>query len=249
MVFGVIGANGVAATNRLCEMIERKLTLLGAFRDAHHPEMIVVQATQVPSRSMYLEGRGESFVPEYVRIARMLKEQGCDKVCMCCNTAHYAIDEISAASGASFINLLDIVAKRVAATGIRRVELWVSDGARKFDIYGKAFREYAPDTEVVYPSEERQANVTKVICAVKTSARFLSEADEGNPRVVIRKLLRGAAAPVIFGCTDVRIAYKVDDALDAGIVLDSLECLSDEIVLQFMADCARSKREGVMSHV
>ena len=45
MKIGVIGGNGVAATNRLCDMIERKVTAAGAFRDAHHPEMIVWQAT------------------------------------------------------------------------------------------------------------------------------------------------------------------------------------------------------------
>ena len=57
-MIGVIGGNGVAATNRLCQLIEEIGVKDGAFRDAHHPEMIIWQATQVPSRSMYLEGRG-----------------------------------------------------------------------------------------------------------------------------------------------------------------------------------------------
>ena len=66
-MLGIIGGNGVAATNRLLELIEEKYTRNGAFRDAHHPEMIVWQATQAPSRSMYLEGKGESFISDYVR--------------------------------------------------------------------------------------------------------------------------------------------------------------------------------------
>ena len=64
-MLGVIGGNGVAATNRLCQLIEQKMTEVGAFRDVHHPEMIIWQATQAPSRSMYLEGRGESFIPDF----------------------------------------------------------------------------------------------------------------------------------------------------------------------------------------
>ena len=40
-MIGVIGGNGVAATNKLCQLIEEKLTKGGAYRDAHHPEMIV----------------------------------------------------------------------------------------------------------------------------------------------------------------------------------------------------------------
>ena len=40
-MIGVIGGNGVAATNRLCQLVEMEMTENGAFRDAHHPEMII----------------------------------------------------------------------------------------------------------------------------------------------------------------------------------------------------------------
>ena len=86
-MIGVIGGNGVAATNRLCQLVEEKITRNGAFRDAHHPEMIIWQATQAPSRSMYLEGRGPSWIEDYVEIGRKLKACGCSKLCMCCNTS------------------------------------------------------------------------------------------------------------------------------------------------------------------
>ena len=54
-MIGIIGGAGVAATNKLLELIENKLTKEGAFRDCHHPEMIIWQATQAPSRSLFLE--------------------------------------------------------------------------------------------------------------------------------------------------------------------------------------------------
>ena len=117
MKVGVIGGNGVAATNRLCDMVERKITKDGAFRDAHHPEMIVWQATQAPSRSMFLEGRGADWRPNYIRIAKALKGLGCDIGCICCNTAHYAVGEIEAESGLKFINLLEEVALRTKRLG------------------------------------------------------------------------------------------------------------------------------------
>ena len=40
-MIGVIGGNGVAATNKLSQIIEERLTQGGAFRDAHHPEMLI----------------------------------------------------------------------------------------------------------------------------------------------------------------------------------------------------------------
>ena len=94
MKIGVIGGNGVGATNRLVHLIERKRIAAGAFRDQHHPELVVFYKTQSPSRSMYLEGRGPSFIEGYIEDAKELKRLGCGAGCICCNTAHYAIDRI-----------------------------------------------------------------------------------------------------------------------------------------------------------
>lgn len=231
MKIGVIGGNGVAATNRLCDMVERKATAAGAFRDAHHPEMIIWQATSVPSRSMFLEGRGPDWRPDYIRIAKSLKSLGCDVGCMCCNTAHYAVDEIEQESGLKFINLLEEVAKRCRESGKRRFELFCSDGARKFDIYGKAFANVFPEAEIVYPPEVRQKLVTKVICDVKNKARFLPRNDEGSPAKLLERLVGESEVPVILGCTDLRVVFGPEEPLPASVVVDSLEALADAIVL------------------
>lgn len=116
-MIGVIGGNGVAATNKLLQLIEEKCTRNGAFRDCHHPEMIIWQATQAPSRSMYLEGRGESFLDDYIRIGKSMKSCGCDTLCMCCNTAHYFIPQLEESIDISFINILTEVAKTVKTIG------------------------------------------------------------------------------------------------------------------------------------
>ena len=225
MKIGVIGGNGVAATNRLCDIIERKRTAAGAYRDAHHPEMIVWQATSVPSRSMFLEGRGPDWRPDYIRIARQLKALGCDFGCMCCNTAHYAIKDVEEGSGLKFINLLEEVAMVVKASGFSKVEMFCSDGARKFDIYGAVFKRICPEVELVYPSESDQALVTKVICGVKTKDRFAFE-----PANLLCALVEKSDAPVVLGCTDLRVAFSQEDILPEKVVVDSLECLANSIV-------------------
>ena len=225
MKIGVIGGNGVAATNRLCDMIERKVTAAGAFRDAHHPEMIVWQATSVPSRSMFLEGRGQDWRPDYIRIAKSLKGLGCGIGCMCCNTAHYAVDEIAEKSGLRFINLLEEVANRVKVIGLEKIVMFCSDGARKFDIYGAAFKRICPKVELIYPSETDQALVTKAICGVKTKDRFACA-----PSTLLQELIARAEAPVVLGCTDLRVAFPQESKLSEKVVVDSLECLADSVV-------------------
>lgn len=76
-MIGVIGGTGVAATNKLLQLVEERKTKSGSFRDAHHPEMIIWQATQVLCRSMYLEGKGPSWIEGYIEIGKKLKDCGC----------------------------------------------------------------------------------------------------------------------------------------------------------------------------
>lgn len=227
-IIGVIGGAGVAATNKLLELIEIKVTKGGAFRDCHHPEMIIYQATQVPSRSMFLEGRGESFVSGYVDVAKKLKNAGATKCCMCCNTAHYLIDEIQEKSNIEFINLIKEVVLRAKSSGKTKFAIVASQGAINGKVYEKYFSEYFPQAELIYPDESLQKLVTKGICNVKNTSRFLDKNHQDNPNFIFEtvknKLIVQGAQCVIMGCTDIRVAYSNDD------VIDSLEVLADSIL-------------------
>ena len=144
---------------------------------------------------------------------------------MCCNTAHYAVDEIAEQSGLKFINLLEGVATKVAHLGHGKVMMFCSDGARKFDIYGDVFRRVCPEIELVYPTEPDQQSVTEVICGVKTKTRF-----EAKPKRMLLDLIARQEIPIVLGCTDLRVAFDVGETLPNFVVVDSLETLADEIV-------------------
>jgi len=231
-MIGVIGGNGVAATNRLCALVEEKLTKAGAFRDAHHPEMIIWQATQVPSRSMYLEGRGESFIPGYVEVGRKLKVCGCTELCMCCNTAHYALDELQEQIGLPFINLLEEVAKEANQKGAKRIGMMCSDGLRKFKLYDKWFEKVNPEMKLVYPDDEMQKLVTKGICNAKNISRF-DPNNEEYPEKLFSKvcdyLITQNVDCIVSGCTDINNVFFPQYYKNI-LVLDSLEVLAMRIV-------------------
>jgi len=220
--FGIIGGAGVAATNKLLELIEMELTQKGAYRDCHHPEMIIWQATKAPSRSMYLEGKGESFIPGYVEIAKKLKVCGANKLAMCCNTAHYAIDEISKQADIEFINLVEQCVLRTKT--YTKVGLVASDGCLKGKVYEKYFEKYCPNTEIIYPDEDYQKLVTKGICNIKNIHRFQN--DNENPKVIFEKvqkhLSKKGAEKIIIGCTDIRVGYFDNNNIDSLEVLKEL---------------------------
>jgi aspartate racemase len=175
---GIIGGNGVAATNKLCDLIEIELTKNGAFRDFHHPELIIYQATQSPSRSMFIEGRGKSFIEDYVNIAKKLHSIGADTICMCCNTAHYAIEIIQSESGVQFINLIDEVVKTAykkftPSPVLHKIGVMATDGCIFGKVYERYFKKYFDDNAlVIYPEPDMQKEVTRGICNIKNNSRF-----------------------------------------------------------------------------
>lgn len=231
-MIGVIGGNGVAATNRLCLLIEKRITSEGAFRDSHHPEMIVWQATQVPSRSMFLEGRGESFIPGYVEIGNKLKNCGCTLLCMCCNTAHYAIKDLEEQIGLPFINLLQEVARHCNEAGYKRVGMMCSDGLRKIKLYDDYFHNENPQVEIVYPDKEMQTLVTLGICNAKNSKRDNPEEDDNPQKLfseVCDSLLRQGVDCIIGGCTDISAVFCPYKWKGIPYV-DSLTILSEALV-------------------
>lgn len=235
-MIGIIGGNGVAATNRLCSLIEEKVTKGGAFRDVQHPEMIVWYATQAPSRSMYLEGRGPSWIEDYVTIGQRLRELGCTELCMCCNTAHYAVEELQEQIGLPFMNLLDLVARRCRELGAQKVGMMCTDGLRKVGLYEERFALHAPGVHFVYPDEEMQKLVTKGICNAKDKIRFTEpEKEEFHPANCFARVCRHLVEAhgvdtIIAGCTDISNVFRSKQCRESCLYIDSLDVLADEIV-------------------
>jgi aspartate racemase len=223
MIIGVIGGAGVAATNKLCELVEHNLVEKGAFRDGHHPEIIIYQATKAPSRSMYLEGRGPSFVEDYYNIGLKLKDAGANVLCMCCNTAHYAIDELQERIGLPFINIIQETILCAKETNKHKIGLIASYGCLKGKVYEKYFELLFPAAQIIYPDPQIQEEVTRGICSIKNKNRFLEENHPDRPKTIFSKvyrhLLEKGAEIVVSGCTDIRVDFSHDNVIDSLDVL------------------------------
>lgn len=234
-MIGIIGGNGVCATNRLLSIVEETLTKNGAFRDSHHPELLIWQATKAPSRSMFLEGRGPSWIEDYVEIGKKLKVCGCTEILMCCNTAHYAIDTLENQVGIKFVNLLDLVAIKCKEAGVERIGMMCSDGLRKVALYEKRFQMYAPDIEFFYPNEEFQKLVTIGICNAKNKIRFVENTkEELHPYNCFMKVYQHLIFDknvdcVVAGCTDICNVFCIPDT-ETCKYIDSLHVLADYII-------------------
>jgi aspartate racemase len=229
IIFGIIGGAGVASTNLLLKNIEEYFTKNGYDKDFQHPEMIVFQATKSPSRSLFLEKRGPSFIPSYVEIANKLNSIGANIFAMNCNTAHFAIEEIINKTGLSFINLINEVKKEVDNYNVKNIGLIVSDGCRMGNVYEKIFTDY----NIVYPDIQNQIIVTRGIKNIKNKNRFLENQDEKSPYFMFSNvcdhLVQKNAELIILGCTDISVKFSPTFYKNIKII-DSLEVLTNVII-------------------
>ncbi len=234
-ILGIIGGAGVAATNKFNELIEIKLTKKGCFRDLHHPVIISYQATKVPSRSMFLESKGDSFIPEYISIGKKLKNAGATVLCMTCNTAHYAINEIQKQVDLPFIDIIEEVVKVAKKEGKLKIGIIASDGAIKGKVYDKYFKNIFPKAKIIYPDNENQKQTTKGIVNIKNKNRFKNKNNIERPSFIFKNVCRHlkhrGAEIIISGCTDIRVDFSPKDFIDIKII-DSLEVLSDTVLNQ-----------------
>lgn len=238
-MIGIIGGNGVAATNKLLSLVEEQLTKLGAFRDVHHPEMVIWQATNAPSRSMYLEGRGPSWIEHYITIGKQLMKCGCSEIAMCCNTAHYAIDDLEKKIGVRFINLLNLVASHCCESSATKVGIMCTDGLRKYGLYNSYFEKFSSKIKVVYPNDSMQKIVTLGICNAKNSIRYTNPADVvEHPYNCFSKvceyLLKIERVDcIVAGCTDICSVFNPYLEFPEINYVDSLCVLANYIVERY----------------
>ncbi|KAA6320477.1 Aspartate racemase [termite gut metagenome] len=231
-MIGVIGGGGVAATNKLCELLEIRLTKNGSYRDAHHPEMLIYQATKVPSRSLYLERRGDSFIDDYIVVGKKLKAIVATILCMCCNTAHYAIIQIEQHVDLPFINIIEEVLFAVKDTRATNIGLIASDGCLKGKVYEKYFESILPTAHIIYPNKYFQQEVTIGICGIKNTFRFLEKDHPNRPQNIFlnvyKHLIDNGAEIVVIGCTDIRVDFHHENTID------SLEILVNKIYQMYL---------------
>jgi len=228
---GILGGAGAAASAALVMRITDKVTHRGVRFDQDHPELVLVNATKAPSRSLWLLGRGESFLPAYVDAARRLKSAGADFAVMCCNTAHAERAEIERESGLPILDLIVRALQMANPHGSSscRVGLLCSDGARAIRLYQNAALALWGSDTIIESSSSMQLRVNEGIISVKRG--FRSDAPPGGQSpaelfaLAADELAAFGAESIILGCTEIPLAFTGADWCHLPL-LDTLDILA-----------------------
>lgn len=221
-IIGILGGMGPEAT---VELMRRIVAKTPAAVDNDHIHCVVDQNAKVPNRVDSIQGRIPSAGPVLADMARRLEAYGVDMLCMPCNTAHYYLPEIQAASTLPFIDMLDCTALRVRERfpQARKAAVLCTVGTRGTGLYEK--RLAAHGIEAVYPDPMNQEKVSAIIAAVKGGKD--PKPLQVQFQEVIDTMLAQGIPVCIAACTELSVICPAHTG-----VVDALDALVDRLVVE-----------------
>lgn len=214
---GVIGGMGPQAT---VDFFQKILDNTRVERDQDHIHAIIDNNPQIPDRTAFLLGKGESPLKSLVNSAVKLQLMGAELLAMPCNTAHYFYDEIVKYIDIPFINMIDEVAAGIRAKNpsVKRVGLLATKGVYSMGIYSRYLQKYG--IEAVIPSEEGKEVISSTIYTIK---KDLSLVDPTGINKIIEDMRTEGVDTIILGCTELPLIAdkypKGPDYIDSTAVL------------------------------
>lgn len=223
---GIIGGMGPGAT---LDLFQKIIALTPARNDQDHLHLLIDNFPQIPDRTAFLMGKGESPLPFLQQSAQRLEQMGATALCMPCNTAHYFIEELREKTDLPFISIIEATRNRLLRDfpGASRIGLLATRGTCDFGIYDRVF--IPAGLEIVPMSEEFKNQIMEVIYSIKSGC--LTEKQE-LLKQCMGQLINSRAEVLIAGCTELPIVLsQMESPLP---VVDSTLALAEEILINYV---------------
>ena len=215
---GILGGMGPEATADLFLKILRETK---AGKDQDHIPVLIDSNTRIPDRTAAILRGGADPRPEMIASAKLLSAAGAGVYVMPCNTAHYFYDDLLPYVKGSFLHMPRLTAAEAKKTGDRKIALLATSGTIDSRIYHAAFREIAPEIELLIPEGEDQKAVMDLI--YEGIKKGVSDYSYDRVNGTVDRLRKKGAERFILGCTELPIAYasgKLEiDPIDPTLVL------------------------------
>jgi aspartate racemase len=209
-IIGILGGMGPEAT---IDLFSKIVKLTEAKRDQDHLRILIDNNPKIPDRTLAIQGKGPSPLPQLVRSAMILQTAGADFIVIPCVTAHHFIGHLQKKVD---IPILHIIAEtavfiRTHLKGVYKIGLIATTGTVQAGLFQKVFS--APHEEVILPSSETQEK--KVMKAIygKKGIKAIGPS-EGSKRLILQtsqELIHHGAQVIIAGCTEVPLVLKDRD--------------------------------------
>lgn len=215
---GVIGGMGPEATNFY---YARLIARTKASRDQEHIDTVILSHATMPDRTgAILTGHKEPFLKAITKDARDLEMLGVSNIAIPCNTSHYFLDEIQAATKVPIINMIEESVRYVmeAHPDVKKIGIMGTDGTIQAGTYHRACEKKG--IVAVSPRGDCQKEVMSLIYDDIKSGKT---GDRAKFNRAYEDLMEQGCDAVILACTEISVFkeyYQVPvNCLDAMDVL------------------------------
>ncbi|AZR59871.1 aspartate/glutamate racemase family protein [Eikenella corrodens] len=150
--------------------------------------------------------------------ARTLEQAGANAILLATNTMHKVAAPIQAAIGVPFLHILDSVAERIRAQGIRTVGLLGTRFTMQDAFYREGLAERGIQT--IVPDEGAQAEIHRIIFEELCVGNFPENSRCFYVQTIERLAAQGAQG-IILGCTEIGLLVRPEDT--AAPLFDTTE--------------------------
>jgi aspartate racemase len=145
-----------------------------------------------------------------VAAAQNLERAGADFVLLCTNTMHKLADDIQTGIHIPFLHIADATARKIKATGIRKVGLLGTRFTMEQDFYRLRLEEKY-HLSVLIPDEQQRELVHRIIYQ-ELCLGVIKEESRRQYAQVIRDLVGKGSQGIILGCTEIELLVKPEDS-------------------------------------
>lgn len=220
---GILGGMGSEATQ---VFFKRIIDQTKVENDREHLDIVIYNHASLPDRTEYiLCGRQQELWSILVQDIHMLLDMHSDYLAIPCNTCHYFAENIVKETGGRFINMITETAVYAGKMGHQRVGIMATTGTIKSDIYGEALRDCG--LEAVYPSEEKQEYVMRMIYDQ------IKKGDKGSLtdfEAVVDEFRDAGCDAVALACTELSV-FRENYMLTDTFFIDALDVLARSAIV------------------
>ena len=235
---GVVGGVGPEASNKFCELLIKNTS---AKRDQDNIPFLHFCNPQIPDRTDFIVGEGESPVDGLINTSRALEAAGADFLVIPCNTAHYFLSEVQESVSIPIIDMTKILVKSVLSRHppIKKIGLLATTGSIRGEIYQKYFKSVGVEVILLSDKDQEELVMGSIYGDVGIKAGKKNLPKKKLKRAA-EKLIEMGAEGVVLGCTEIPLVLKQKD-FDVRLY-DPMDLTAKEIVKYI---CEDSRKEIV----
>ena len=142
-------------------------------------------------------------------IAGNLENAGAQAIVLCSNTTHIAAEEIERQINIPLISVLDVTAREIERSKLKKVAILGTRFTMEKDFYPKKLGEYGIET-IIPDAAEREFINTSIFDEL--GRNIFSDATRQKYIEIIENLKARGAQGVIFGCTEIPMLLTPEDS-------------------------------------